>query len=563
MRLKHRAPVVDALAGDERVADCVGAGVVLAEADAELAHHFGGLDIGVAHAAVDGERKGVVLLEHGALLGEGRGGWRSASQDLPRLAEDPRVADAPARDADGAHTGVGEHAKDVGDVPDIARAEDEALATAAGMATLDNLVQQIPAARADVFLLDRTGVDRDPRDTEVVSRVEDAQEVVTHRGRVVERAAHLDRDGDRRGQGVAHGLEHRDCAVGLGEPVSAAGLAGDLLDRTGKVDVDRGEGALGVRLDRDGPGARPDQRAVGLLAARALFDHLDGGSSHLGGIRAHDLPYERVIVGPAGDILVDVAQIRLGKAAASGEEGAVEQGFGDAQRAAVAAGDEAHGGVGIPGQPGLDKGGIEARDEGGQTRIDALAVEGVNNRVGDATRVEFVRARIWPEARSNGGRWRRRVVAVAGHDMDDRNMMRMIVPCCVGIVLAGLLAGCAGSRSTLSAEQTRPYPTELAREATAPIQVIRRTTHIELTNTTARNFGPSTVWLNGRFSNAIEGFEVGQTLLLDLREFHDQWGDRFRAGGFFATRDPDALVLVEIESQGVLTGLVMVGNVYE
>ncbi len=141
--------------------------------------------------------------------------------------------------------------------------------------------------------------------------------------------------------------------------------------------------------------------------------------------------------------------------------------------------------------------------------------------------------------------------------------MRMIVLGCVGMTLAGLLAGCVGSRSTLTAEQTRPYPTELAREETAPIQVIRRTTHIEMTNTTAQNFGPSTVWLNGRFSNAIDGFEVGQTLLLDLREFYDQWGDRFRAGGFFATRDPDALVLVEIESQGVLTGLVMVGNVYE
>jgi hypothetical protein len=133
----------------------------------------------------------------------------------------------------------------------------------------------------------------------------------------------------------------------------------------------------------------------------------------------------------------------------------------------------------------------------------------------------------------------------------------------VSATLAVLLSGCASTNSALVENQSRPYPQAMERSPTVPIQVIRRSTHIEMTNTTARAYGASTIWLNGRYSRSIEGLAIGQTLRLDLREFYDQWGDSFRAGGFFATRDPDGLVLVEIESGDALTGLVMVGNIYE
>lgn len=129
--------------------------------------------------------------------------------------------------------------------------------------------------------------------------------------------------------------------------------------------------------------------------------------------------------------------------------------------------------------------------------------------------------------------------------------------------LLALLAACAAPPRIV---EGRAYPLEMARGPTLDIQVFRRTTEIELTNTTARAFGPSTLWLNARFSRQIGGLSVGERLRLPLRDFHDQWGDTFRSGGFFATELPETLALAEIETAGsgggaerVVLGLVVVG----
>ena len=53
----------------------------------------------------------------------------------------------------------------------------------------------------------------------------------------------------------------------------------------------------------------------------------------------------------------------------------------------------------------------------------------------------------------------------------------------------------------------------------------------------------------------IEGLAVGETLELDLREFKDQFGSAFRAGGFFASERPQRLVLLQIETKGEGAGL--------
>jgi len=131
------------------------------------------------------------------------------------------------------------------------------------------------------------------------------------------------------------------------------------------------------------------------------------------------------------------------------------------------------------------------------------------------------------------------------------------------VLAAALLASCTGPGSALRSDASRAYPSEIANAGTLPIQVIRRVTHIEMTNTTARAFGPSTIWVNGRYSHPIEGFGIGETISLDLREFYDEFGERFRAGGFFATRDPDALVLCQLENEGSMYGLIVVGNLLE
>lgn len=126
-----------------------------------------------------------------------------------------------------------------------------------------------------------------------------------------------------------------------------------------------------------------------------------------------------------------------------------------------------------------------------------------------------------------------------------------------------ILSACSSSRSALIENQTRPYPKQLAKSGSVSIQVLRRSTKIELTNTTAESFGPTTIWLNGRYSSEIDGLEVGQSLTLDLRSFYDEWGDQFRAGGFFATRNPTPLTLVEFEMPEGLVGLIMVGDTLE
>lgn len=91
------------------------------------------------------------------------------------------------------------------------------------------------------------------------------------------------------------------------------------------------------------------------------------------------------------------------------------------------------------------------------------------------------------------------------------------------------------------------YPSTVKRGTTLDIQVFRRDTKVELTNTTARAFGKCKLWLNGRFALDLEGLAVGQTLTLSLKAFKDEFGYSFRAGGFFASERPDRLVLAELQ----------------
>ena len=92
------------------------------------------------------------------------------------------------------------------------------------------------------------------------------------------------------------------------------------------------------------------------------------------------------------------------------------------------------------------------------------------------------------------------------------------------------------------------------------MQVERDDTRLRLTNTSARAFGPSTLWVNAGFSREISEFGLGDSLELDLREFVDEFGNPFRAGGFFATRQPHDVVLVEIEDgvDGQRYGLIVI-----
>lgn len=123
-------------------------------------------------------------------------------------------------------------------------------------------------------------------------------------------------------------------------------------------------------------------------------------------------------------------------------------------------------------------------------------------------------------------------------------------------------AGCSSTPTPV--DYARSYPERPNRGVTLDIQVFRGASHLELTNTTARAFGASTLWLNGWFSRPIDGLAVGQTLRLPLREFRDEYSYAFRGGGFFATEKPERLASVELETDSddgrVFYRLIVVGG---
>ena len=138
------------------------------------------------------------------------------------------------------------------------------------------------------------------------------------------------------------------------------------------------------------------------------------------------------------------------------------------------------------------------------------------------------------------------------------------------LLAAGPIAGLAGCQLFRETEMAAPgpsYPNELPRGTVAPVQVFREVATLRMTNTTARAFGPGRLWLNQQHSAPVGAFEPGDTLELDLRDFVDEFGEVYRAGGFFAQRDPAPVVLVEIESgpedDRELVGFVVVENRFD
>jgi len=122
------------------------------------------------------------------------------------------------------------------------------------------------------------------------------------------------------------------------------------------------------------------------------------------------------------------------------------------------------------------------------------------------------------------------------------------------------LGGCGLLGSPSIKDDPIAYPEALPQSRTLDIQVFRRGTQLVATNTSATRFGPGRVWVNQEFSRPIDGFGVGETLELELTQFRNDLGKRFRAGGFFATLRPKPVVLVQMQPEGsdALLGLVIV-----
>ncbi|MEM8836354.1 MAG: hypothetical protein AAGD00_11110 [Planctomycetota bacterium] len=123
------------------------------------------------------------------------------------------------------------------------------------------------------------------------------------------------------------------------------------------------------------------------------------------------------------------------------------------------------------------------------------------------------------------------------------------------LLLASLLAlpGCQGAtRDALGRGATYADPPLESRSVN--IQVFRQAAKLTFSNTTPNTLPAGRLWVNGQFGYEIGETAVGQSRTLPLNLFENEFGDRFRAGGFFATEPPSRLVLVELESGGELIG---------
>jgi hypothetical protein len=129
----------------------------------------------------------------------------------------------------------------------------------------------------------------------------------------------------------------------------------------------------------------------------------------------------------------------------------------------------------------------------------------------------------------------------------------------VAIAWLGLLAGCAGSRP-IDSSNARAFPA-LEQARVLDIQVRREPATIALTNTTASPIPPCTMWINQRYSRPFEGLGVGESVSLPLGSFVDEFGQRFRPGGFWATRASERVVLAQFEMPGADQQPVLVGTV--
>jgi hypothetical protein len=127
-------------------------------------------------------------------------------------------------------------------------------------------------------------------------------------------------------------------------------------------------------------------------------------------------------------------------------------------------------------------------------------------------------------------------------------------------ILAIVLAIVSACSSAGPIPQGPVYPAEKKQGGSVDIQVFRHGTIIRFTNTTARSFPAGRMWLNQWYSREIPPLGVGEKMQLSLREFKDQYGESFRAGGFFATRRPAKLVLAQLDVDDELVGLVVIGE---
>jgi hypothetical protein len=108
--------------------------------------------------------------------------------------------------------------------------------------------------------------------------------------------------------------------------------------------------------------------------------------------------------------------------------------------------------------------------------------------------------------------------------------------------------------------ETRPYPSELGQGSVVQVQAIPMELALRVINATATDYTDVDVWVNRRYVQHVKSIPAGATVDLEIDKFRDQWGQCPQPGGFWRTRAPTPLVLVQIQTNDTspLVGLVTV-----
>ena len=107
---------------------------------------------------------------------------------------------------------------------------------------------------------------------------------------------------------------------------------------------------------------------------------------------------------------------------------------------------------------------------------------------------------------------------------------------------------------------TRAYPELLSQSEVIQIQAVPKETVLQIINGTVTDYREVDIWVNRRYMKHITEILAGQTIEVTITDFRDVWGQCPQPGGFWRTRPPTPLVLVQIQRDETqpLLGLVAV-----
>ncbi len=155
-----------------------------------------------------------------------------------------------------------------------------------------------------------------------------------------------------------------------------------------------------------------------------------------------------------------------------------------------------------------------------------------------------------PASRSLSARPFTRLAAARGWGLGARRILLRVGALSVGslsIAMVGAAVGLSGCAASSMLVATGPvYPQDAVQQGVLDVQVLRRGTGIELSNTTGATLS-GTLWVNRWWAMTLEPIAPGRTVTIPLARFVDRYDEAFRAGGFFATQQPTRLVHAQLQ----------------